>query len=121
VRIRQHTADRGMRRVRWKFRLKTLLVTIPFVALLVLAALFNAPYRSEARSHDVAALIHAKHARSNREWSVARPDEAADYLRLATMDEARVAYHEALSRKYWRLTARPWAWKSVPPDPPPPP
>ena len=83
-----------MRRVQWRFRLKTLLVTTFFVALLVLAALFNAPYRSEARSHDAAVLIYTKNARINRERSVARPDEAADYLRLAKMDEARAAYHE---------------------------
>ena len=110
-----------MRGVWGQFRLSTLLVASPVVTLLLLAALSSSPYWWQARSHDAAVWMHTRNARSNRDWSVNRPGEAAVYLRFARQADARVAYHQALSRKYWRLAARPWLWLFVPPDPPPPP
>jgi hypothetical protein len=110
-----------MRRVWWQFRLRTLLVITPVLAILLVVALQSDPYRWKARNHDVAVFMYTKHAQSNREAAVARPDEAAIYLRFASQNEARVAYHRAMSRKYWALAGRPWAWLSVPPDPPAPP
>jgi hypothetical protein len=121
VRTRQAAADRPMRRVWWQFRLRTLLVLTPVLAILLAVALQSDPYRWKARYHDVAVLMYTKNAQSNVEFAVARPDEAAIYLGFARQNEARMAYHQAMSRKYWSLAGRPWAWVSVPPDPSPPP
>ena len=60
--------------------------------------------------------MHEKNARSNREWPGRRSGEQADYFRLARQADARVAYHEAMSRKYWHLAGRPWTWIFIPPD-----
>jgi hypothetical protein len=87
-----------MGRVWWQFRLRTLLILSPVLALLLGIALHSDPYRWKARSHDVAVLVYSKQAQSNREWAVGRPDEAAVYLRFATQNEARVSYHQAMSR-----------------------
>jgi hypothetical protein len=84
-------------------------------------ALQSDPYRWKARTHDVAVLMFTKQAQSNREYAIAQPDEAAVYLSFAKRSEARVAYHQDMSRKYWRLAGRPWTWMSVSPDPAPPP
>jgi hypothetical protein len=110
-----------MRRAWWQFRLRTLLIATPVLALLLSVALRSDPYRWKARTHDVAVLVYTKHAQSNRAWAVAHPDEAGVSLGFAKRDEARVAYHQAMSQKYWSLAGRPWTWMFVPPDPPPPP
>jgi hypothetical protein len=121
MRTRQDAADRAGHRVWWQFRLCTVLVTSPLLTLLLLLALTNSPYWWKARTHDVAVRMHSRNARFCRDFSVSRPDEAAVYLRFARQAEARVAYHKALSQKYWRLSTLPWLWIFAPADPPPPP
>jgi hypothetical protein len=121
MRSRHDAKDPVMRRVWWQFRLRTLLVTSPLLTLLLLLALTNSPYWWKARTHDVAVRMHLRNARFCREFSASRPDEAAVYVRFARQAEARVAYHKALSQKYWRLSTLPWLWIFAPADPPPPP
>jgi len=121
VRPRNDRTGRVTRRVWWQFRPCTLLITSPLFTLLLVVALTSSPFWWKARTHDVAVLMHSHNAQSRREMSVARPDEAAVYLRFAQQAEARVAYHQKMSRKYWHIATRPWLWGFVPAHPPPPP
>jgi hypothetical protein len=121
VRTRRKVARHALGRRWWQCGLRTFLVAAPLLGLLLVVVLESDPYRWKARQHDVAVLMHTRNAQSNREWALSRPEYAPDCLLFARQALAQVAYHQAMSRKYWRLAARPWAWLSVPPDPPPPP
>jgi hypothetical protein len=116
-----HGTGRARRRPWGQFRLRTLLIATPLLGLLLLVILEGDPYRWKARNHDAAVWMNLKNARTMREWPTSHPVEKADCLRLAQQAEARAAYHQAMSQKYWRLAGRPWLWLSVAPDPPPPP
>jgi hypothetical protein len=100
--------ERSMRSLRWRFRLRTLLILIAVVATLMGAEMLrqrSVAYRKRAQFYRVMILVRSRHARTdlppeeNRRWQ-------ARFREWATRME----------RKYEYLALHPW--ESAPADPP---